>query len=526
MFPNINLTTQHAHKAGLTQLNPASFKSKFGIFTLLMFFLVSGAFAVENKPNVLFISVDDLNDWIGCLGANPQTKTPNIDKLASQGTLFTRAYCPVPACMGSRAATLTGIAPYNSGLYENSQQWKEVLLPQTTTLPKHFMNNGYYTAGAGKIFHHYQNDPESWNDYYPSKKYQFPPFATPPKKDRPNFNKFERFDNWYDSFDWGPLDLNVQETGDYKSVKFIQNELNKKHSKPFFLTCGIYRPHLPWYVPRKYFDMFPLNDIQMPDINYNDYDDIPPGASRNGKCIYFKTIEENGYLKQTVQAYLASIAYMDEMIGILLNSLAKSAYADNTIVVFWSDHGWHLGEKLTFRKFTLWEEAARVPLIIRLPKSIKTKQIQGLQCDKTVSLLDLYPTLVSLCGLKPVTSHQLDGHDLIPLLKNPNEKWAYPAITTSGRMDSSVRTEKWTYISNKNGIGELYSRSNDPNEWINLAGLPAYQNIIEEMKKMLPQKYAPMAKTSRPDLAKYVLEAQKELKEKQLVERIFKEDNK
>ena len=448
------------------------------------------------RPNVLFIVIDDLNDWTGCLGGHPQAKTPNIDRLARRGTLFTRAYCSAPACLPSRAAALTGVAPYRSGCYVNSptQTWQDILLPTAAPLPAHFRANGYETAGAGKIFHHYQNHPDSWDDFWPSKNLQFPPTHVPAKEYQPAFDRKPRPKNWYMAFNWGPLGKDVEETGDWMSMKFVSQKLRAKrdpstHSassgiasgsgqaKPFFLACGIYRPHVPWFVPRKFFEMFPLDKIQLPPRKADDYSDIPKSAPRRGPCVYYKVLDANGYHRQAVQAYLASIAYVDDLVGRLLKNLDDSGHADDTIVVLWSDHGWHLGEKLTYRKFTLWEEACRVPMIVALPKRMQRDYRQGVRCSRTVNLLDLYPTLVELCGV-PKPRQRLDGHSLVPLLKNPAADWKHGSITSHGFKNDSLRTERWRLTRYADGSEELYDHDKDPYEWTNHAGEHAYGEIV------------------------------------------------
>jgi arylsulfatase A-like enzyme len=482
--------------------------------------LIAGT-ATAAPPNVLFIAIDDLNDWTGCMGGHPQAKTPNIDRLAKRGTLFTQAYCPAPACLPSRAATMTGVAPYRSGCYENSptQTWQDILLEKADPLPMHLRANGYETAGAGKIYHHYQNHADSWDDFWPSKRLQFPPVHKPKKKDQPSWDKEPRSERWYMEFNWGPIDKEVEETGDWMSMKFVSQKLREKRDKPFFLACGIYRPHVPWFAPRKYFDMFPLDDIQMPQVKADDYDDIPKGAARNGPCVYYKVLEANAYHKQAVQAYLASVAYADEIVGHMLKNLEDSGQADNTIVVLWSDHGWHLGEKLTYRKFTLWEEACRIPMIVALPKSMQDGYKLGTRCSRPVNLIDLYPTLVELTGVK-APRQELDGHSLVPLLKNPKADWAHVSITSHGRRNDSLRTQRYRFTRYRNGAEELYDHYNDPHEWTNLAGNPEYKAIVEQLRLKLPKDHAPRVETEPFDFSGVSRAAYQEFRDEKLIERI------
>lgn len=453
----------------------------------------------RRRPNVVFVSIDDLNDWVGCLGGHPQARTPNIDKLAAQGVLFTNANCAAPACLPSRTALMTGLAPHRTGIYQNGQIWRNGL-PKEVTIPQHFMAHGYFAAGAGKIFHHYQNDPKSWHDYFPGVRMQFPEFARPKSADRA---QFPRWKGIYGSFDWGPLDQPDAETGDWQSVSYVISELGKKRKRPFFLACGIYRPHVPWFVPRKYFDMFPLDGVQLPPMFAKDIEDLPAVAkSMVARHRYYREMVKHDQLKRTTQAYLASVAYTDMLIGRLMAAVDSSRQADNTIVVLWSDHGWHLGEKHHYRKFTLWEESCRVPLIVRMPKSM-SGYASGAECSRPVNLLDLYPTLNELCGLKARPG--LDGHSLVPLLKNPKAPWSHVSITTHLRGQHLIRSERWRYIRYRDGGEELYDHDNDPNEWTNLASERDHARTLALMRARLPKRDALSAETGKfnwPDYAK------------------------
>ncbi len=450
---------------------------------------------IIEQPNVLFISIDDLNDWIEPLGGHPQAKTPHLKRLAKHAVNFTNCFCASPACNPSRTALLTGLHTYNSGLYSNYQVWREVL-PDAQTLPQHFSKHGYWSAGAGKIFHNNMPDPQSWDDYYPSKEKHMPDYFRPKSGETVNMPYFP---NMYLDFDWSPIEIPDEKTGDYKSVDWVINQLHRKHSKPFFLACGIYRPHVPWYVPQKYFDMFPLETIRLPKILENDLDDVGERAReiayRGGN--YHKHVVDAGQWKRAVQGYLASSAFADALLGKLLDALERSSYAQNTIVVVWSDHGWQLGEKEHWRKFALWENVIRSVLMIKVPKGIKglpEGSKIGSRCDRITSLLDIYPTLIKLCGLPQ--KQGLDGHSLVPLLKNPNAKWPYPALTTYDFSEFSVRTEKWRYTRYIDDSEELYDHSKDPEEWMNLAFKPEYFEIKKKMAQYIPKNPAPLMDTS------------------------------
>ncbi|MFC2157037.1 sulfatase [Acidobacteriota bacterium] len=448
-----------------------------------------------DRPNVLFISVDDLNDWIEPLGGHPQARTPHLNRLAREGINFTNNYCTSAACNPSRTSLLTGLHTYTSGMYSNYQVWREVL-PDAVTLPKYFSDFGYWSGGAGKIFHNNMPDPQSWDDYFPSKERHMPNYFLPNRGGTVNMPSFE---NMYMSFDWSPLDLQDEETGDYKSVGWVINQLQSPQDKPFFLACGIYRPHLPWYVPQKYFDMFPLDEIKLPKIMDNDLGDVGDRAreiaSRGGD--YHRHVLEAGQWREAVQGYLASITYADALVGKLLDALEDSPYAHNTIIILWSDHGWQLGEKEHWRKFALWENVLKTVLMIKVPEGVPglpQGTTAGTRCSRITSLLDLFPTLTHLCGLPEKPG--LDGHSLVPLLKDQNSRWDHPAISTYDYSEFSVRDDRWRYTRYIDDSEELYDHRNDPEEWTNLANNPEYAKIKKRIASHIPEDPAPLADTS------------------------------
>ena len=449
----------------------------------------------RSRPNVLFISIDDLNDWIEPLGGHPQARTPNLNRMAKDGVVFSSAYCAAPACLPSRAALMSGKAPYESGIYANGQVWRQVL-PDAVTIPQYFSANGYFSAGAGKIFHNDQPDPQSWDDYFPSKKKHFPPYIYP--ETRPQNMPYSK--GMYVEFDWWAHDKPDEETGDYKSVKWISDQLHREHDKPFFLACGLYRPHLPWFVPKKYFDMFDLDEIELPKVIENDWDDLPERAIKlaaGSKRVYHEPVLEHGKWKEAVRAYLASIAYADAMLGKLLDALQSSAYADNTVIVLWSDHGWQLGEKFHWRKFALWENIAKCNLMFVAPGAAA-----GKQCSRPVSLMDIYPTLIELCDLPK--RDDIAGHSLTRLLRNPEAEWDHASVTClQNHGEMAVSTEKYRYTLYNDGGEELYDLTNDREEWHNLANNPNYAAIKKQLAARLPRNPAPFVKTERsPDLRK------------------------
>jgi arylsulfatase A-like enzyme len=433
------------------------------------------------RPNVLFVAIDDLNDWTGFLGGQPGARTPNLDKLAARGQVFTRAYCNAPACNPSRASLLCGVRPSTSGVYHNDQPWRPVLR-DAVTLPQHFTAAGYDVRGGGKIFHNSYNDLPSWQEWHREK-------GNPAPAEKP-VNGIPRAAH----FDWGPVAAADADMGDFKTVSWASEYLSQSHEKPFFLAVGLIKPHLPWYVPQSYFDLFPLDGVTLPPVRAGDLDDVPAAGVRiaNPNGDHARVLAANQW-RPAVRGYLASIAFADAQVGRLIEALDRSPHAANTIVVLWGDHGWHLGEKEHWRKFALWEEATRVPLIVLAPGRTKA----GARCVRTVSLLDLYPTLVDLCGLPAKPG--LEGRSLAPLLADPNAPWAHPAVTTHGRENHAVRDERWRYIRYADGSEELYDHDADPQEWTNLAGSsdPAAVAAKRALARSLPERNAPDAPRAR-----------------------------
>jgi len=443
--------------------------------------------------SVLMISIDDLNDWVGCLGGHPQARTPNIDRFATQGVLFTNAHSPAPSCNPCRTAVLTGVAPWRSGVYNNNPRWRDAL-PDVVTLPAHFRNNGWVCRGGGKFFHHFQNNVDGWDTYFPKVQYEFPEASFAPEELTYRYEPTR--ESWYREFVWGPFlpQHNEQAHGDQATVNHVIGLLDEiPAGQKFFMNCGIYRPHVPWYVPKRYFDAFPIDRVQMPQTVVDDPVDLP--AKVRGQVLrdpYYQALEQAGVHREATQAYLASVLYMDAMVGQVLDALDKSAHADNTIVVFWSDHGYHMGEKQRYRKFSLWDDSTHVPVIVRLPAALKMKWAKGQACDEAVSLQDLYPTLMELVGLDP--PHELDGQSLVPLLVAPAADRAEPAVSVNDWNTAyAVRTEDWTYIKREDGE-ELYHRGNDPHQWHNLASDPANRVIMDELAKHIPEQQAEVFK--------------------------------
>lgn len=427
------------------------------------------------RPNVLMICVDDLNDWIGVMGGHPNAITPNMDKLASRGVLFTNAYCQVPICGPSRASIMTGLRPSTTGIYGQitddeirtaSNATKDIIF-----LPEYFKNNGYHTMGKGKIFHEFA--PDGVFDEAGGREKGFGP---KPEK------RF-KWDKKGTSTDWGAFPENDDEMPDYRTAKWAVDKLDKDYEKPFFLAVGFVRPHVPWYVPQKWFDMHPIDGVQTPPYKKDDLNDLPAISLQIHDMPMMPTTDwaiASGEWKNIVQSYLACVTFVDHYIGEVLNALENSKYKDNTIVVLWSDHGYRLGEKGTFAKHALWQEATNAPLIISVPGGNK-----GSVRSQAVEMLDIYPTLIDLCNLPSYTRNE--GKSLGPLLENSDLDDKYYAITTYGRNNHAVVSEQYRYISYEDGSEELYDHTNDPNEWYNLAKDTTYRTIVQENKSRLPK---------------------------------------
>jgi len=446
------------------------------------------------KPNVLFLVIDDLNDWISVLNKNNPIKMPNLEKLASEGALFTHAYCSSPACNPSRVSVMTGLRPDHTGVYGNKSDWRGAL-PDAVTIQQYFMKAGYYSAGAGKVFHHHWDgafhDKASFDNFLMLPK-TYPDTPMPEKK----LNEFD----WYGSrnTDWGCYPENEKDAVDYRTSSYGVNFLSVKHDKPFFLSIGIFRPHMPFFAPKSYFDNYPLKEIQMPLVKDDDWNDLPTGAEKllsSSKWFWQgmeKAIEKDpDAWKMMVNAYQACATFADAQIGRVLNALGESSYRDNTIIVLWSDNGFHLGEKQHIEKFALWEKTTHVPLIFVFPGQIKA----GIIVDKPVDLTTIYPTLIELCGLK--FKEGLDGKSLVPLFKNPDADFP-PALMTYMKGNHAIRMERWRYIQYADGTEELYDHSKDENEWNNLANDAQYQKVLDELKKYVPKQNADQV----PDMIK------------------------
>lgn len=459
-------------------------KTVFAVLLLLLCASVARAEPGPKPMNVLFLVSDDLNSWL--LGDTNRyagkVVAPNLTRLAESGVNFQRAYTAAPVCSPSRSAFFSGVAPWVSGHYHNTPgAGDSEPLRNALSLAGFFKQNGYGTFGYGKITHGWDQG-EHWDEKIGHKRDPAPPGAplTP---------------SGGGEQDWGPIHLAEEEMNDTLNVNNAIAALQQEHDKPFFIACGTFNPHMPWYVPQKYFDMFPLDEVTTPELLENDLDDVPElGVELTlGKQNYVDRVFEHGLHKEGVRAYLATTAYVDTQMGRLLDALDKSPHRDNTIVVFLTDHGFHLAEKHHWQKATLWEEATHSLLMIRAPG---VTPADGAVCERFVSLLDIYPTLADLCGLEPPA--YLDGRSLVPLLKDPNAQWKSTALTglTSKhgpwRPYISLRDETGRYTFYLDGQEEFYDTTKDPHEWTNAIDNPEYQPAIERMRAAVPPLVTPM----------------------------------
>ena len=478
-------------------MNTSYLRKTVGVFILFNMLFKASVIAQE-KPNVLFIAIDDLNDYVNCMDGSIQAHTPNIDRLASQGVLFSNAHCQAPICGPSRASIMTGLHPSSSGNYlqveDQDIKKSNAHTAKSIFMPDYFEMHGYTTMAVGKIFHN--GDRAKAFDQYggrfdwfgpkPPERMNYDPSVLPHKKGNTQT-------------DWGAFPEHDSLMTDYKVAEWAVSRLNEQHDAPFFLAAGFLRPHVPWHVPQEWFDMFPLEEIELPPYAPDDYNDIPEMGKRVSHAPMMPTTEEliaNNEWKSVLQAYLACIAFADAQVGKVLNALENSPYAENTIVVLWSDHGYHLGEKNRVAKQALWERDTRTVLIFKpLDGSVNE------HCDQPVQLLDIYPTLLDLCDL-PLYK-MAEGHSLVPLINDPSREWDYPALSYYGVGNIAVRNRKYRLIHYEDGSTELYDMVNDPNEWHNLSDDKAFADIKHGLLSWVPKEWAPLSKYSRYDFNEY-----------------------
>ncbi|MEC8653102.1 MAG: sulfatase [Planctomycetota bacterium] len=441
--------------------------------------LVAPAVAQADQPNVLLIAVDDLNDWVGALGGHPQAKTPNIDRLAARGTLFANAHCQAPVCSPSRASLATGRLPSTTGMYFLLPALAdEPSLQDTVTIAQRFQAEGYETLGVGKVHH---GDERPFFDEYGGAMGGFGP--------RPEAKL--AYDIGHPLWDWGAYPERDEQMPDHRVASWAAAKLAEDRDRPFFMAVGFWRPHVPMYAPEPWFNLHPEADVALPVVTAGDREDLPDYAAQltiGLPAPRHEWLLEHDQWQHAVQSYLASTSFVDACVGRVLDALAASDHADDTIVVLLSDHGFHLGEKERWAKRSLWEESTRVPLIVAAPGS------EPGVSTRPVGLVDVYPTLLDLAGLAAAPG--LDGHSLAPLLADPGAAWPHVAVTTFGPGNHALRSERWRYIRYADGSEELYDHERDPHEWRNLAALEprpaAVAAVIATLEAALPTADAPI----------------------------------
>ena len=514
---------------------------------VLAVFCSFGGILKADPPNVILIICDDLNDYVDGFGGHPQAFTPNMKRLANSGVTFTQAHCNVPICGPSRASMFTGIYPHHSGCFGFTNWDGYEVLKNSRTMMDHFRVHGYQTLGTGKLMHHMVRG--EWKSY--GNRADYGPFAFDGKNKiaHPDVPSPYRDIGAVDG-SFGPLvslrgkktssgapltwqtgswakqrilrvttqqdrDATADELNGQWAVDQIKQRAEKRGQQPFFMGVGFIRPHTPLIVPKRFFDQFPVASIELPKIRKGDVQDtfsrtvrgIPEGADGPrsedmGTRLYNTLVDsyqsDEEALRHFIQAYLASVASVDEQIGKILDAVDQSTLRDNTIIVLTSDHGWGMGEKNYLYKNSLWQESTRVPLIIRAPGVTPS----GSETPQPVSLVDIYPTLLDLCALPTDTQkndkgHELDGHSLRPLLADPSSgKWGGPrsALTAlykwrtnydPSKESYSLRSKAHRYIRYENGREEFYDTQKDPHEWTNLAGDSAYAEQLAVYRKEL-----------------------------------------
>ena len=462
---------------------------------LLLFVCITTPSWAVDKPNILFIAIDDLAPALRCYG-NLIAKTPHIDRLAASGVRFDRAYNQLPLCNPTRASVMTGLRPDTIKVYDLDRHFRDEV-PKAITLSQTFMRNGWWAGRVGKIYHYNVpasigtdgfDDPPSWQETVNPKGRD--------KADEALIFNAEPHRKISAALSWLAADGADEEQTDGMIATEAIKMMQAKRGQPFFLGVGFFRPHTPYVAPRKYFEMYPLKDMRLPYAPKGDRDDIPTAAFAHNCPVPHYGLDKLT-LRKALQAYYATISFVDAQVGRLMAALDRLGLVDNTIVVLWSDHGYHLGEHNgIWQKRTLFEQASRTPLIIRAPGA----RGNGTACTRIVEFVDIYPTLTDLAGLKPPKG--LEGRSLRPLLDNPLAKWDGHAITQVLRpadqrlakpvMGRSIRTGRWRYTDWAEGNSgvELYDHANDPMEFNNLAlePDPEARVVMQQLRKLLEQK--------------------------------------
>jgi choline-sulfatase len=469
---------------------------RFALTTLLAATALSCITSPERPestaPNILFIAIDDQNDWVGALGGHPQVRTPYIDALARRGTLFTNAHAQAPLCNPSRTSLMIGLRPSTTGIYglapwyRDLEEWRDVV-----SLPRYLARHGYTTYSTGKVYHGGYGRQEDDDEFHV--------LGPPPSVGARPERKLVDTPAKHPLMDWGTFPHRDEDKGDWKVASWAVEQLREGPKEPFFLSVGFFLPHVPLYVTQRWYDMYPAETVQLPPMLPDDRDDTP----RFSWYLHWKLpeprlrfLQEADEWTNIVRCYLASTSFVDSQVGRVLDALEASGVADNTIVVLWSDHGYHLGEKLITGKNTLWERSTHVPLIFAGPGVTRDAR-----SGRPAELLDIYPTLVELAGLPE--KEGLEGVSLMPQLRDADAPRERPAITTHNHDNHAVRSERWRYIRYADGSEELYDIQTDPNEWHNLAGDPRMAEVIEEHRRWLPPSSAKPAPGSQHRILTY-----------------------
>ena len=463
----------------------------------------------ENHPNVLFIAIDDMNDWAGFLDTHPQIQTPHMDTLATQGVSFTNAHVAGPICGPSRTAIMSGLWPTSTGIYTNAIRYRSQL-PHLVSMPEYFRQHGYHVMGVGKLFHGGEsNIPEGAFDEYGFRGGSGEPFTREElstaaqqrfnrvvkggKEYRLPLNGFPADRHWRSSntFDWGPVDVPDEMFSDTQKARWAIEKLKESQDKPFFLAVGFDRPHQPLYNPKRFHDLYPIESVILPPTIDEDLRDLPRSAREyalapNTSGLH-KSVEQYGQWEAAVSAYLAAISYVDELVGDIMAALEKSPYADNTLVILWSDHGWHLGEKQHWGKATGWYRSTRIPLLIIPPRNDRPDGFEPhSESARMVNLLDLAPTIADMTNI-PI-KEEWEGNSLLPLVGDPDRDWQSYTHTTFGRGDHTISTPRWQYLHYFDGGEELYDLLRDPEEFVNLANDSKYAKVKERLRQYLPEE--------------------------------------
>ena len=458
-----------------------------GILPMTSSHLMAEGTEKREPLNVLFITIDDMNIWPGEFDG--MAITPNIDSLANVATKFTNAHCVVPASNPSRTALFTGLRPETTGQYNNQGVFRDKRNNKTLiTLPQYLQGIGYETASAGKVFHHPRGNGKEANPYSDPQSWDIQPKSMVGMIGVNLYQNEKGLGKWHDGEYkgylgklgvWGPVPYTKEESNEWKNAQFCVDYLKQDHGKPFFLACGIFAPHAPHIAPQRYFDMFPIDQIKLPETPEDDMNDVPQIAQTNFSTSFMKLIKEKGEWKKAVQGYLACMSFADDVLGSVLTALNNSKYKDNTIVVLLTDNGFQLGHKNRWEKYSLWRMATNVPLIIKYPG-----QSKGQVCQRAVSFLDIYPTILDM--LKVEKPDFLEGHSIVDWLTDPDKPREIPAVITHEKGNVSVVLDNWNYIRYKDGSEELYDRSKDKFEYHNLAGELKYKELKNKLAKFIP----------------------------------------